>query len=145
MDLSVLFSMLDLISFQKIGPSLIYHIHIENGFHFFFQIKAMNSQVSPSSNEEGCSCDDGNSSTSPLELTLENFDSDQVPDDCPFVLTSPRSLEACKLVGVRVSKYYSGTECFASKKQFKQKLANDSDRLGSTRVEYDLLDYFDWI
>ena len=68
----------------------------------------MNSQVSPSSNEEGCSCDDGNSSTSPLELTLENFDSDQVPDDCPFVLTSPRSLEACKLVGVRVSKYYSG-------------------------------------
>ena len=65
----------------------------------------MNSQVSPSSNEEGCSCDDGNSSTSPLELTLENFDSDQVPDDCPFVLTSPRSLEACKLVGVRVSKW----------------------------------------
>lgn len=36
-------------------------------------------------------------------LTLDNFDSDEVPDDCPFVLTSPRSLEACRMVGVKVS------------------------------------------
>ena len=50
----------------------------------------------------GGNIDDDEELTS-LHLTLENFDSDQIPDDCPFVLTSPRSLEACKLVGVRVS------------------------------------------
>lgn len=38
-----------------------------------------------------------------FHLDLENFDSDLVPEDCPFVLTSPRSLEACRLLGVRVS------------------------------------------
>ena len=70
----------------------------------------MDSPAQVSSNEDTCSCDetiDGNSSSvdaiAPLELTLENFDSDEIPDDCPFVLTSPRSLEACKIVGVRVS------------------------------------------
>ena len=37
-------------------------------------------------------------------LTLDNFDKDEeIPPDCPFVLTSPRSLEACKRLGVRVS------------------------------------------
>ena len=70
----------------------------------------MDSPAQVSSNEDTCSCDetiDGNSSSvdaiAPLELTLDNFDSDEIPDDCPFVLTSPRSLEACKIVGVRVS------------------------------------------
>lgn len=39
-----------------------------------------------------------------LHLTLDNFDNDDfVPDNCPYVLTSPRSLEACKIVGVKVS------------------------------------------
>ena len=59
---------------------------------------------SAASNEEDTEieCSDEELTTS-LHLTLENFDSDQIPDDCPFVLTSPRSLEACKLVGVRVS------------------------------------------
>ena len=61
----------------------------------------MNSQVSSS---EGCSCDDVTDAGNPIELTLDNFDNDEIPDDCPFVLTSPRSLEACKVVGVRVSK-----------------------------------------
>ncbi len=37
-----------------------------------------------------------------LHLTLENFDSDSIPDDCPYVLTSPRSLEACRIQGVKV-------------------------------------------
>ena len=59
----------------------------------------MNSQVSSS---EGCSCDDVTAGNT-VELTLDNFDNDEIPDDCPFVLTSPRSLEACKVVGVRVS------------------------------------------
>ena len=60
----------------------------------------MNSQVSSS---EGCSCDDVTDAGNTIELTLDNFDNDEIPDDCPFVLTSPRSLEACKVVGVRVS------------------------------------------
>ena len=38
-----------------------------------------------------------------LNLTLDNFDSDEIPDDYPYVLTSPRSLAACKHFGVRVS------------------------------------------
>ena len=39
-----------------------------------------------------------------INLTLDNFDKDEeIPPDCPFVLTSPRSLEACKRLGVRVS------------------------------------------
>ena len=39
-----------------------------------------------------------------IHLTLNNFDKDEeIPPDCPFVLTSPRSLEACKRLGVRVS------------------------------------------
>ena len=37
-----------------------------------------------------------------LHLTLENFDRDDVPEDCPYVLTSPRSLEACKRLRVKV-------------------------------------------
>jgi hypothetical protein len=38
-----------------------------------------------------------------IHLTLDNFDKDEeIPPDCPFVLTSPRSLEACKQLGVRV-------------------------------------------
>lgn len=57
-----------------------------------------------------CSCDEEGenpvvnigSDKVELNLTLDNFDADDVPDDCPFVLTSPRSLEACKIVGVRV-------------------------------------------
>ena len=58
------------------------------------------------SQSDECSCDDngegGTANLSNLNLTLENFDSDDVTPDCPYVLTSPRSLEACKLVGVRV-------------------------------------------
>ena len=38
-----------------------------------------------------------------LHLTLENFDSDDIPSDYPYVLTSPRSLAACKHFAVRVS------------------------------------------
>jgi hypothetical protein len=38
-----------------------------------------------------------------LNLTLDNFDGDDIPDDYPYVLTSPRSLAACKHFGVRVS------------------------------------------
>lgn len=41
-----------------------------------------------------------------LHLTLDNFESDDVPEDCPYVLTSPRSLAACKIVGIRVSHLY---------------------------------------
>ena len=44
-----------------------------------------------------------------INLTLDNFDKDEeIPPDCPFVLTSPRSLEACKRLGVRVSALYAG-------------------------------------
>ena len=76
-----------------------HYLHNFTGFHPF-QIKSnMNSQVSSS---EGCSCDDVTAGNT-VELTLDNFDNDEIPDDCPFVLTSPRSLEACKVVGVRVS------------------------------------------
>ena len=38
-----------------------------------------------------------------FHLDLDNFDGDDVPDDCPYVLTSPRSLEACKRLRVQVS------------------------------------------
>merc|ERR1712223_932976 len=42
------------------------------------------------------------SSINRLNLTLENFDQDDfVPEKCPYVLTSPRSIEACKIVGIR--------------------------------------------
>ena len=41
--------------------------------------------------------------TEKLNLTLDNFDGDDIPDDYPYVLTSPRSLAACKHFGVRVS------------------------------------------
>ncbi len=40
-----------------------------------------------------------------LHLTLENFDSDDIPSDYPYVLTSPRSLAACKHFAVRVSPF----------------------------------------
>ena len=40
----------------------------------------------------------------PPHLTLDNFTlPDCVPDNCPFVLTSPRSLEACRRAGVQVT------------------------------------------
>ena len=39
-----------------------------------------------------------------LHLDLDNFDADDVPDDCPYVLTSPTSLEACKRLRVQVSR-----------------------------------------
>ncbi|TRY70022.1 hypothetical protein TCAL_17293 [Tigriopus californicus] len=39
-----------------------------------------------------------------LHLTLENFDGEGIPEDCPYVLTSPRSLEACKRLCVKISK-----------------------------------------
>ena len=39
-----------------------------------------------------------------FHLDLDNFDGDDVPDDCPYVLTSPRSLEACKRLRVQVSR-----------------------------------------
>ncbi len=41
-------------------------------------------------------------------LHLDNFDlEDSVPPECPFVLTSPRSLEACRIMGVKVSDSYT--------------------------------------
>jgi hypothetical protein len=40
-----------------------------------------------------------------LHLTLENFDSDDIPSDYPYVLTSPRSLAACRHFSVRVSHF----------------------------------------
>ena len=46
------------------------------------------------------------SSIQQLNLNLDNFDLDNVPENCPYVLTSPRSLEACRIVGVRVRKLY---------------------------------------
>ena len=39
-----------------------------------------------------------------LHLDLDNFDADGVPDDVPYVLTSPTSLEACKRLRVQVSR-----------------------------------------
>ena len=47
--------------------------------------------------------DSGGGRGKSFHLDLENFDSDDVPDDCPYVLTSPRSLEACKRLRVQVS------------------------------------------
>ena len=47
-----------------------------------------------------------------FHLNLENFDGDDVPDDCPYVLTSPRSLEACKRLRVQVSRVLEGTVHF---------------------------------
>eukprot|EP00092_Neocalanus_flemingeri_P009343 GFUD01010055.1.p1 GENE.GFUD01010055.1~~GFUD01010055.1.p1 ORF type:complete len:782 (-),score=232.97 GFUD01010055.1:117-2462(-) len=38
----------------------------------------------------------------PPHLTLDNFNIEsEVPENCPFVLTSPRSLEACRRAGVQ--------------------------------------------
>ena len=37
-----------------------------------------------------------------FHLSLDNFDSEDIPEDCPYVLTSPRSLEACKRLRVKV-------------------------------------------
>ena len=45
-----------------------------------------------------------NSLRNKFNLTLENFDSVEVPEDFPFVLTSPRSLEACRRLQVKVRK-----------------------------------------
>ena len=45
-----------------------------------------------------------------FHLNLENFDGDDVPDDCPYVLTSPRSLEACKRLRVQVSRVLEGSK-----------------------------------
>ena len=48
--------------------------------------------------------DSGGGRGKSFHLDLENFDADGVPDDCPYVLTSPRSLEACKRLRVQVSR-----------------------------------------
>jgi len=38
----------------------------------------------------------------PPHLTLDNFTiPNEVPENCPFVLTSPRSLQACQLAGIK--------------------------------------------
>ena len=50
---------------------------------------------------ESEACDKGRGA---FHLDLDNFDGDDVPDDCPYVLTSPRSLEACKRLRVQVSR-----------------------------------------
>ena len=43
-----------------------------------------------------------------IYLNLDNFDRDEeIPQDCPYVLTSPRSLQACRELNVRVSKFLS--------------------------------------
>lgn len=41
---------------------------------------------------------------SPLHLTLDNFDCLEAKDS-PYVLTSPRSLEACKILGIKVRQH----------------------------------------
>ena len=44
----------------------------------------------------------------PPHLTLDNFNIEsEVPENCPFVLTSPRSLEACRTAGVQVKDFLS--------------------------------------
>ena len=46
----------------------------------------------------------------PPHLTLDNFNIEsEVPENCPFVLTSPRSLEACRRAGVQVGCCHSIT------------------------------------
>ena len=57
-----------------------------------------------------------------FKLTLENFEfSENVPEDCPFVLTSPRSLQACKLLGIKVRidkkymQFFKFRKCFHAK------------------------------
>ena len=75
-----------------------FHVDLDNEEDGISNTTASNEE----DNTEIEGSDDDEELTS-LHLTLENFDNDQIPDDCPFVLTSPRSLEACKLVGVRVS------------------------------------------
>ena len=52
-------------------------------------------------------------------LHLDNFTlSISVPEDCPFVLTSPRSLQACEIVGVQVNLYFLVMNMFSEKKSF---------------------------
>lgn len=50
-----------------------------------------------------------------LHLHLDNFDSESVPGDCPYVLTSPRSLEACKRLRVKVSEWSELRDVFVKK------------------------------
>ena len=46
----------------------------------------------------------------PPHLTLDNFNIEsEVPEACPFVLTSPRSLEACRRTGVQVGQRHYGS------------------------------------
>ena len=46
----------------------------------------------------------------PPHLTLDNFNLDsEVPENCPFVLTSPRSLEACRRADIQVV-WYTGKQ-----------------------------------
>lgn len=50
----------------------------------------------------------------PPHLTLDNFNIDsEVPEACPFVLTSPRSLEACRRTGVQVGSVCSTLHLFS--------------------------------
>ena len=56
---------------------------------------------SPAADADFCSAGGGRGKA--FHLDLDNFDADDVPDDCPYVLTSPRSLEACKRLRVQVS------------------------------------------
>ena len=53
----------------------------------------------------------GKSRHNRFHLDLDNFDGDHIPEECPFVLTSPRSLEACRILDVKVGQdlqMYSG-------------------------------------
>ena len=45
-------------------------------------------------------------------LNLDNFLLPcAVPDDCPFVLTSPRSLQACEKLGIQVGRTENDVYC----------------------------------
>ena len=59
-------------------------------------------------------CSAGGGKGKAFHLDLDNFDADDVPDDCPYVLTSPRSLEACKRLRVQVSRTFLKDPWFES-------------------------------
>jgi len=85
----------------------------EEGYNLFVQLfdqlkKKLQAPTDPVANtddDQGAPAERGlKGEVSDFISELENFDKDEdVPPNCPFVLTSPRSIEACKQLGVRVS------------------------------------------
>ena len=84
---------------SRMHSAHFFHVDLDNNE----EVEEDGSGTSASNEEDNTETECSDEELTSLHLTLENFDNDQIPDDCPFVLTSPRSLEACKLVGVRVS------------------------------------------